>query len=305
MANSYNGWSGISSGTSSMLTTFTVPGTSVKLRVRAGDVATVLKYVATRFHKEVEPLTEGKDDWGWAYRSVRGSTSLSNHASGTAIDLNAMQHPFRTRATQNFTSRQISAIKRIVADCSPVIRWLSEHDPMHFEINYMARGGTPANVAALAKKIRSGALVTAGGGTPSPSPAAGKRTPRAIDWEADRGDLVRIVQQAVGATPDGIRGPATVEATKRKQASLGVPADGLAGPQFVETYLLSVDNLYRAKPDSEMPDAAVKFVQWIGGLTPDGSFGAGTEKAVKEMQTWAGLKADGIVGPATKRAITR
>lgn len=71
-----------------------IPGTPVRVTVRPGDVATVLLEVARRFHEEVERLDlvavdRGQvvptDDWGWAWRPVRGQTSgFSNHASGTA-----------------------------------------------------------------------------------------------------------------------------------------------------------------------------------------------------------------------------
>ena len=51
-------------------------------------MATVLTEVARRFHREVERIDRGiRDDWGWAYRPVRGQqTGFSNHASATAID---------------------------------------------------------------------------------------------------------------------------------------------------------------------------------------------------------------------------
>jgi hypothetical protein len=127
-----------------------VPGTTVRLRVLGGDVATVLTYVARRFHREVEPLTlavaesPGYDDWGWAVRNVRGSTTvISNHASGTAIDLNATRHPRGARGT--FTRKQIKAVRAILAATvdrktgEPVVRWGEDFhttvDGMHFEIN--------------------------------------------------------------------------------------------------------------------------------------------------------------------------
>jgi putative chitinase len=43
----------------------------------------------------------------------------------------------------------------------------------------------------------------------------------------------------------------------------------------------------------------VKQLQQKLGLTADGSFGTGTEKAVKDWQTANGLKADGLVGDGT------
>ena len=43
----------------------------------------------------------------------------------------------------------------------------------------------------------------------------------------------------------------------------------------------------------------VKQLQTKLGLTPDGAFGPGTEKAVKEWQAKNGLTADGLVGEQT------
>jgi peptidoglycan hydrolase-like protein with peptidoglycan-binding domain len=43
----------------------------------------------------------------------------------------------------------------------------------------------------------------------------------------------------------------------------------------------------------------VKIMQEALGITADGDFGPGTERALKEWQAANGLEADGIAGPAT------
>ena len=49
----------------------------------------------------------------------------------------------------------------------------------------------------------------------------------------------------------------------------------------------------------------VNLLQRLLGITADGIFGAGTDKAVRAYQKYHGLKVDGIVGPNTWRALTR
>lgn len=134
--------------------TATVPGTPVQLPIRKGDVTAVLLYVAERFHKEVQPLRAGWC-WGYAYRPVRGqTTTLSNHASGTAIDLNAPNFPRGVRTSSCMTAKQIAACRKIVRDCDGVIRWGGDYhttpDAMHFEID-----ANVTRLAALARKIES------------------------------------------------------------------------------------------------------------------------------------------------------
>lgn len=123
-------------------------------RVLAGDVETVLNHVAARFDATVEPV-DPDSSWGWAYRSVRGegddSGDLSNHASGTSIDLNATEHPLGQ--TDTFTDAQVEAIHAILAEVSPVVAWGGDFegraDEMHFEIV-----GNPEQVAEVAARLR-------------------------------------------------------------------------------------------------------------------------------------------------------
>src|SRR5690606_40973897 len=68
---------------------YDIPGTRRQIRLRKGPAGELLVWVASQFDKRVEDIDAGQlDDWGYAERPIRGGTELSNHASGTAIDLN-------------------------------------------------------------------------------------------------------------------------------------------------------------------------------------------------------------------------
>lgn len=138
MATSQNGYT---ANDRSVVSSRPVPGTDVRLTVRNGAAGDLLLYAAGRWDKEVENIDNARgalDDWGYAERPIRGSTELSNHASGTAIDLNATKHPLGTAPSANFTSAQLAAIRRILNDCDGALRWGGDYtgrkDGMHLEI---------------------------------------------------------------------------------------------------------------------------------------------------------------------------
>lgn len=120
----------------------------VKLRLRPGTVATILLECARRWHNEVEPLDMPgpPDEWGWANRLVRDSdTRISNHASGSAEDLNATRHPRGVPTADTLTPAQVARCRAIRASMhdeeygGPVVRWggdykTSQPDAMHWEI---------------------------------------------------------------------------------------------------------------------------------------------------------------------------
>jgi hypothetical protein len=124
------------------------------------DVAVIFTELVTRFNAEVEPIAGPLlDDWSWADRLVRDSTSeVSNHGSATAIDLNATQHPRGVHGT--FSTPKTAAVRKILADlCDdsgrPILRWGNDYvsapiDSMHFEIN-----DDPAHTKQAADRIRS------------------------------------------------------------------------------------------------------------------------------------------------------
>lgn len=152
MTTSQNGWSASSDKSAIGIESPQVPGTSVSFPqgIRKGDVTTVLMYVASQFSKTVEPLRAGQC-WGYDYKGISGSTDLSNHASGTALDFNAPSHPMGSRGT--FGPSQVTAIRAILNYCEGAVRWGGDYDgrkdEMHFEINANA-----ATVARIAAKIK-------------------------------------------------------------------------------------------------------------------------------------------------------
>ena len=122
-------------------------------RVRPGPVWVIFDHLCRRFDAEVEPIVVGHS-WGWAKRPIRGSsTAISNHASGTAIDLNAPRHPLGKHGT--FTKKQVAAIEQILAELGGTVRWGGHYrgrkDEMHFEIDASA-----ARVDNVAAQIKSG-----------------------------------------------------------------------------------------------------------------------------------------------------
>lgn len=108
--------------------------------------APLFEYAIRRWHREVSPLTGGvMDEWSYAYRVIRGSTTgmLSNHSSGTAVDLDATEFPMGVR---RMTRRQRWRVRRIVKALGGQVRWGGEWgypDEMHLEL---APGTTPATV---------------------------------------------------------------------------------------------------------------------------------------------------------------
>jgi hypothetical protein len=90
MLTSYNGWTASKDQAEIGIKSYAIPGTTLKIRC-AEAVAPLIVGFCKEFNELIEELDGGQlDDWGYAFRSVRGVPGkLSNHASGTAIDLNA------------------------------------------------------------------------------------------------------------------------------------------------------------------------------------------------------------------------
>lgn len=236
MTNSQNGWPVITSSTGTR--NWIIPGTHRTVRLEPGHAGFCLVVLALWFSDVIEKIGIGTwDDWGWSVRDVRGTTAtVSNHASGTAIDLNATQHPWGASLSSTFRAWKIIRIHAHLRVLGGRIRWGGDYqhspiDGMHFEVN-VGR----SSIEKLAKRL-----------------ARGKRGRRVIqlnpgytpllDYKPGHRDLkigchgpdVRFVQRKVGAKVDGDFGPKTAEkvrAFERAQRARypHLKVDGVVGP---------------------------------------------------------------------------
>ena len=139
METSYNGYPASKDPAEINIKSYLVKGTDRKLKC-AGSVGPLLAAFAAEFHELIEPIDEGTfDDWGYAYRMVRGNpTKLSCHSSGTAIDLNATKHPLGKAGT--FPAEKIPMIRALAKKYG--LKWGGDFktrpDDMHFEVEVSA-----------------------------------------------------------------------------------------------------------------------------------------------------------------------
>jgi hypothetical protein len=203
MATSQNGFPASPNPSDIGVRSFTVPGTTVSLPVRA-DIAPRLLEMAEWFHRNVEPLRKG-ECFGYAFRQIIGGSELSNHASGTAIDLNAPSHPLGKQGTVPSGKRvAISAKARALG-----LLWGGDFngrkDEMHFEV--LRRNGGP---------------------NPPGKPTIQR---------GSRGPAVREAQTILNRkrnahlAVDGIFGPLTDRAVRDFQRHTGLVVDGIVGPK--------------------------------------------------------------------------
>lgn len=148
MATSQNGWRTIAAAETRK---WIIPGTGRHLVLNPSHAGFVLVCLALWFDEVIErlDLLGVWDEWGWADRDIRGSDQVSNHASGTAVDLNATRHPLGMPTSSTFTPAQLRKIRRKLRFLFGLIRWggdyLGRPDAMHFEIH-----ATPAQIRVLA-----------------------------------------------------------------------------------------------------------------------------------------------------------
>lgn len=193
---------------SSLISSFIVPGSSVKLNLRKGATSVVLLDFAAWFHRTIEPLKQAECG-GYNNRPIAGSKTKSNHASGTAEDLNWNEHPRGNRDT--FTSAEQAKIHERLKYYEGALRWGGDYqsatdDDMHFEINQDL-----AHVTRIAQKIND---------DKKPARVPVKMSLSVVIPQLKQGDdddklpgynLIQRIQKLVGAKADGVWGPQTTD----------------------------------------------------------------------------------------------
>ena len=149
---SYNGWIASDKPESIHVKSYAIPGTKLKIRC-AEAVAPLIVGFCTEFNELIEPIDGGQlDDWGYNFRLVRGSVDrLSNHASGTAIDINSRVHVLGKIGT--FPVEKVPMIRALAKKYG--LFWGGDYknraDEQHFEINV-----SPRKVLELIKALGLG-----------------------------------------------------------------------------------------------------------------------------------------------------
>ena len=204
-----NGWPHLSPG-SSLIVPLKVAGRTFPGGVRSGSCKTLLTYVAAQYHLRVESLYFGnvdKDDWGYSDRPP------SNHASATAIDVNATTNPQGVAHSHTYAQEQ--QIRAILRECSMQVWWgrdWDHHDPMHFNL---APHTTLSSIASAAHKLLNPYWWHRDLYLTGSNPAK---------WM--RGGDVGFVQKRIGFTGsevDNVFGPATAKAFGQLESRMVLP----------------------------------------------------------------------------------
>jgi hypothetical protein len=208
MPNSQNGWPVVPR--SSVDEKPLIRDVKVPNGVLAGDVAVIFRWLAEQYDRRVEPLRAGWC-WGWFVKSIEGSSTISNHASGTAVDLNAPDNPMGVPTSKVMTAAQIKTCHAIEDESDDVLRWGGDYvtrpDAMHWEIV-----GSRAAVKKLADKIRGA----------KPTPPREVQTMKLSvtlpvlkqgddDAKLPGYNMITRMQRIIGTDDDGKWGPATTQ----------------------------------------------------------------------------------------------
>lgn len=285
MARSQNGWTVLDGyGDARLVNIPKIIG-----KVRGEPVSTIFADLVEVFDQTVEDVELGRDDWGFAPRPIRGGTTPSNHASGTAIDLNAQRHGLGLRGT--FSAAQVSAIRRLLdryrtAAGKPVVRWGGDYtgraDEMHFEIV-----GSISECREVAARLSAPVIELAGSVNKAPAPK-----PVPADAHVRPLDEIREICLRAGHGPGST--PLLIERYQHRQIGpVTLKHDRVWGPATEAHYQWT----------RKLQETMNRWKGYTIGV--DGDYRDGTADRVRDVQrrnsgvggAYRGYDIDGIAGP--------
>ncbi|GAA3268650.1 hypothetical protein Dvina_17170 [Dactylosporangium vinaceum] len=142
--------------------THTVEGSGVTVALADGDPATILTYVARRFHYELQRLRTG-DIRGHSTSRQIATAYESNYLSGSAIAIRPLAYPIGVRG--GFYPHELVVLQDILTDLDGAVVWGGELDPpKESHVQIAAPPGHPT-VRGAARRIASWNAGPKGAGT--------------------------------------------------------------------------------------------------------------------------------------------
>jgi len=248
---SSNGWV---ANDRSVIASYSLPGGRIALR--KGDVSVVLLWVANRWHETVEPL-QWPGNWGYAERLVRGSsTTISDHASGTAVDLNAPDHPLGVAVTKTFSKSQVKAIRAILEYCDGVVGWGGDYRSRPDGMHLFIRGDAKA-VKRIADKIRNVAARRPAAALPKLTPLAAYREDDCMLIKTQPDKAKPVTLTALLSGPMFIALGPTETPTDEQAKAMGIPVLWVEYDTWRSMDRRSENLCGSARPPIRIPDKTV------------------------------------------------
>jgi peptidoglycan hydrolase-like protein with peptidoglycan-binding domain len=117
-----------------------------------------------------------------------------------------------------------------------------------------------------------------------------------------RGAAVELVQKRLGFTGsdvDGVFGPKTDAAVKEFQRDHKTAQDGIVDAHMWVWFLHDSDGRLKVGDNNQ----AVRVLQHVVQVKPDGKFGPITKAAVQDVQAYLKVTPDGVFGPRSRDAL--